>query len=429
MNNYPRVLIISNNSISKSSNTGRTMANLFIGWPKDKLAQFCVSTTEPDYDVCENYYLLTDRSVLEGFKHFRKGKRSNIEDNKGTEGNTVIGGKKAFKTPLKMLLRQIVWGHKRWESNEFKDWVNKFEPEIVFIWNSDAMFILDIANNISKERNIPIVMYNTEGYYFFDKNIYAKDKWFGDALYGLFHHHYKRHFERMMKRVVLSVHLNSLLRDDYHKAFGGKQLVLYTGSNLKFDSSNLQIDSPKFSYLGNLAFNRQDALIDIAVTLRSINKAFSLDVYGPVPSPRVEEELRASEGITYHGMVPYDKVMSVMYNSTILFHAETQDEELKYYLRYGFSTKIGDSISSGHPFLMYSSPDIAGAKYVIETGAGWYAKDKLELKNTIITILENKDERERVLDIARKTAQMNHDAQKNSVFIQNELISVAKKNN
>lgn len=426
---YPRVLIISNNSISKSSNTGRTMANLFIGWPKDKLAQFCISTTEPDYDVCDNYYMLTDRSVLEGFKHFRKGKRCIIEENKGTEGNTIIAGKKAFKTPLKMLARQMAWGFKRWESKEFKEWVNAFNPELVFIWNSDAVFIQDIATSISKERNIPIVMYNTEGYYFFDKNIYAKDRWFGDAFYGIYHSFYKWNFRRLMKRVVLSVHLNSLLRDDYHNAFGGNALVLYTGSNLKWDSSNLHLENPKFSYLGNLAFNRHVALIDIAETLRSINKAFVLDVYGPVPSLNVEEELRASEGIAYHGMVPYDKVVSVMYNSTILFHAETQDEELKYYLRYGFSTKIGDSISSGHPFLMYSSPDIAGAKYVIETGAGWYAKDKTDLKRAIITILENKDERERVLDIARKTAQMNHDAQKNSVFIQNELISVAKKNN
>ena len=429
MYNYPRVLVISNNSISKSSNTGRTMANLFIGWPKDKLAQFCISTTEPDYDVCENFYLLTDRSVLEGFKHLKKGKRCDIDANKGTEGNTIVRGKKAIKTPLKMIARQVVWGCKRWNSEEFKEWVNNFNPEIVLIWNTDAMFILDIATSISKEKNIPIVMYNTEGYYFFDKNIYAKDRLFGDAFYGIFHYFYKRHFRRMMKRVILSVHLNSLLRDDYLNIFGGKHLILYTGSNIKFDSSNLHLDSPKFSYLGNLAFNRHDALIDIAETLQSIDKAFFLDVYGPAPSTNVEEELRATKGLVYHGMAPYDEVVKVMYNSTILFHAETQDDELKSYLRYGFSTKIGDSISSGHPFLMYSSPDIAGAKYVIETGAGWYAKDKKELKKAIINILDNKYERERVLDIARETAQMNHNAQKNSIFIQNELINVANRNN
>ncbi len=428
MYKYPRVLIVSNNSVSKSSNTGRTMANLFLGWPKEKLAQFCVSTTEPDYDVCDNYYLLTDRSVLKGFKHFGKGRRCDIEANTGTEGNTIIRGKKAFKTPLKMLARQIVWGCKRWKSPEFKDWVNEFNPEIICIWNSDAIFIIDIATSISKERHIPIVMYNTEGYYFFDKNIYTKDRLFSDFFYSLYHHFYKRHFKKMMKRVAISVHLNSLLRKDYYNTFGGKHLVLYTGSNLQFDSSNLHLDNPRFSYLGNLWLDRHQALIEIAETLQSINPSYKLDVYGQIPNKEVEDMLKLTPSIVCHGLIQYEEVINITYNSTILFHAETQEEKYKYYLRYGFSTKIGDSIASGHPFLMYSSPDIAGARYVIDTGAAWFAKDSQDLKEKIVLILNNEKERNRVLDIAKKTAFENHDANKNSNCFQMELIQLQQEN-
>lgn len=424
---YPKVLIVSNNSISKSSNTGRTLANLFTGWQKDRLAQFCISTTEPDYDVCDNYYLLTDRSVFDGFKHFRKGKRCDIDANKGTEGNTVIGGKKVLKSPLKVLARQVVWSGKRWKSTEFDKWVDDFTPDIVFIWNSDAMFVLDIATTISKTRNIPIVMYNTEGFYFFDKNIYEKDKWFGDAFYPVFHHFYKCYFRKMMKRVVLSIHLNSMLRDDYHGAFGGKALVLYTGTNLEFDSSNLHLDNPKFSYLGNLGYEREKALIEIAETLQSINNSYILDVYGLAPSASVENALNAAIGIKYHGMVPYNQVVDVIYNTTILFHAETKDEHLEFCLRYGFSTKIADSIASGHPFLLYSSPNNAGAKYVMETGAAWFAQNKDELREKILSILTDDIERNRVLEIARQTAILNHDTKKNSLVIQNELKQICKK--
>lgn len=429
MTNYPRVLIVSNNSISKSSNTGRTLANLFSGWPKDRLAQFCISTTEPDYDVCDNYYLLTDRSMLDGFKHFRKGLRCDIEVNKGTEGNTIIGGKRAYRTPLKMIARQIVWGCKRWKSKEFDNWVGAFEPDLVFLWNTDCAFILDIAKSISINRNIPIVMYNTEGYYFFDKNIYASDKWFGDFFYPAFHHFYKRHFREMMKRVVLSIHLNDTLRNDYYNAFGGRALVLYTGSNLAFDSSYLHLEAPKFSYLGNLGLDRHKALIDIAKTLRELDESYSLDVYGQSPNTQVDVELKSCPGISYHGSVSYEEVVKVMYSSTILFHAETQNESFKYYLRYGFSTKIGDSISSGHPFLMYSSPDIAGAHYVIETGAAWFAKNQQELKQNIISILNDDSERNRVLEIAKETANKNHDARKNTRVIQDELKKICSSSN
>ena len=426
---YPKVLIVSNNSISKSSNTGRTLAHLFSGWPKDRLAQFCISTTEPDYDVCDNYYLLTDRSVLEGFKHFRKGKRCDIESNVGTEGNTIIRGEKAFKSPLKMLARHIVWCGSRWESDSFLKWVDDFNPAVVFLWNSDCVFILDIARSISLKKCIPIVIYNTEGYYCFDRNIYTRDKLVGGSLYSIYHYIYKRHFQTMMKRAPLTIHLNSLLRDDYQNALGGDHMVLYTGSNLRFDSSNLHLDSPSFNYLGNLGFERHTSLIEIAEVLQSINKSYKLGVYGQAPTQIIENELRQCQGIEFHGMVPYDEVVKVIYSSTVLFHTETQKEEYKYYLRYGFSTKIGDSISSGHPFLIYSSKDIAGAKYVIETGAAWYANDKDELKKSIISILTDNNERKHILDIARMTAQKNHDANRNTQIIREELVRICNKEN
>lgn len=94
MISYPKVLVVSNNSFSESSSNGRTLGNLFIGWPKEKVAQFCISTTEPDYNICDNYFVLTDSCMLDAFKKFRKGRRCSIEASVGTEGNTTVRGKK-----------------------------------------------------------------------------------------------------------------------------------------------------------------------------------------------------------------------------------------------------------------------------------------------------------------------------------------------
>ena len=423
---YPKVLVISNNSFSKTSNNGRTLGNLFIGWPKDRLAQFCVSTTEPDYDICDKYYILTDRSVLDGFKHFRKGKKCDIDKSKGTEGNTVIGGKKVYKTPWKALLRHIIWSGKRWNSSEFQEWVNDFNPDMVVAMNSDATFILDIATHISETWEIPLVMYNTEGFYFFKENYLYPSKWFSNSAYNLYQYIYKRHFRRMMGRVVLSVHLNSMLQNDFCQEFGGNHTVSYTGSTLSFDSTNLHVDKPTFTYLGNLGFNRPSVLIEIAEELQSISPNFKLDVYGKIPFPEIESRFAACQGINYKGLIPYEEVKEVMYDSTILFHAESQSEEFEEALRYGFSTKIADSISSGHPFLMYSSPNIAGAKYIIDTGAGWHAKNRVELRETILSILTNEKERNKVLSIAKEVSQRNHNVFKNSEEWKNLLCSLKR---
>ena len=424
--NYPRVLVVSNNSFSKTSSNGRTLGNLFAGWPKDKLAQFCISTTEPDFDLCDNYFLMTDRSILDGFKHLKKGKRCAIEKNIGTEGNIVVGGKKVFKTPLKALLRHFIWKWKRWNSDEFQKWLEEFRPEITVVMNSDATFILDIATYVSKKRNIPLIMYNTEGYFFFKHNYFNQSRLFNGFLFNVYQIIYKKHFKEMMKGVSLSFHLNSLLRDDFEKEFGGEHKVLYTSSNLQFDNVVLNTDAPVFSYLGNFGFDRPSALVEVAEVLQSINPEYKLDVYGKIPRQEVWAMFDNCPGINYRGMLSYDEVVMVMYNSTILFHAEVQLAKYEEFLRYGFSTKIADSISCGHPFVLFSSPNIAGARYLLETGAGWYAKDKRELKEKILLILGNTNERNNVRELAKEVAKKNHDVVRNANIFRGVLCSLTQ---
>lgn len=422
----PRVLVVSNNSFSKSSNNGRTLGNLFIGWSKDKIAQFCISTTEPDFDLCDNYYLLTDRSVLEGFKHFKKGKRCDIKENIGTEGNTVIGGKRTFKTPWKVLIRHFVWSGERWNSNEFKEWIGGFNPDMVLVMNSDAPFILDIATKVSTRRNIPLVMFNTEGFYFFKNSYYRPSSYFSNTAFSLYQHVYKRHFRRLMNKMSLSIHLNSALKEDFEKEFGGKHIVLYTGSSVVFDSSNLNVSHPTFSYLGNFGFDRPRALVEVAETLQNINPDYYLDVYGKVLKEEIKIVLETTKGIRFHGMIPYNKVVEVIRCSTILFHVEAQNECFKEALKYGFSTKIGDSVSSGRCFVIYSADDVAGAKYIKETGAGWFANNKADLRGCIESILSDQANRDHVLAKAKEIAIENHSIENNCVKFKQALLSVCK---
>ena len=349
-----------------------------------------------------------------------------METSIGTEGNTVVGGKKVVKTPFKALMRHLVWRRKRWYSDDMKEWLNDFKPEVLLLMNSDAIFILDIATFISRTRNIPLVMFNTEGYYFFHNSYFNRSSLFSNSLFALYQSIYRRHFRTMMRQVVLTIHLNSLLKEDYQKEFGGDNRVLYTGSNVSFDCTNLHVKKPTFSYLGNFGFDRPSALIEIAGVLQSISPNYILDVYGKIPNTEIEKRFDECKGINYKGMVPYDEVVNLLYSSTIIFHAEVQNESMMEFLRYGFSTKIADSISCGHPFIMYSSPEIAGAKYIIESGAGWFASNKHELKSKIIDILTDETQRQVILERAKDVAIENHRIETNTKKFQDMLLQCCK---
>ncbi len=57
---HPRVLIVTVNPLSKTSNNGKTFASFFRGYPKEKLAQLFFHREAPSSDVCERYYRIGD---------------------------------------------------------------------------------------------------------------------------------------------------------------------------------------------------------------------------------------------------------------------------------------------------------------------------------------------------------------------------------
>lgn len=424
--NYPNILVVSNNSFSKTGSNGRTLASFFTGWPKERIAQFCVSTDEPDYDVCDNYYLVTDKSAFDGFRHFRKARRCEISVNLHSKGNSKLSAKKVvYKSPSTTILRNLIWLPQRWKSKTFEEWVSDFNPEVILLMNSDSIFMLRVASKLSKERRIPLVMFNTEGFYFFKKP-YTKSSKIENRFFKIYQFFYRRSFAKAMKITDFTFYANSKLQDDYHRVFHDAGNVIYTGSTLTPKQYEFNQENPVFSYIGNLAYSRIDALIEVADVLQSISSQYALNVYGKY-SAYIEEKVKKHKGIVLKGFINYNQVIDTIYNSDILFHAETQNEKWAEALKYGFSTKIADSISSGRCFVMYSSPEIAGADYLIKTGAGWFASNKKDLKKIIIKIISDADERERVLLKAKETALKYHQAQKNCEVFQQILNEVIKK--
>ena len=128
---YPRLLVISNNCFSKSSSNGRTLANLLEKWNKERIAQFYIENAEPDFDICKNYYRVTDREVLKSF--FGKGpsggsvEKRKIKNDENSSKNE--SKKKIQRTSITMLLRNMAWNSGKWQTASFKNWIREFSPE------------------------------------------------------------------------------------------------------------------------------------------------------------------------------------------------------------------------------------------------------------------------------------------------------------
>jgi len=423
-----KVLVVSNNCFSPSNSNGRTLGNLFYGWPKENLAQFCVIAQDPAWNVCGNYYCLEDRTMLAAFKHFKKAVGRKLQTPSETVGHnakTIETQRKNIgkKTLPKVMLRELVWAFNRWKSNDFEKWVDNFNPDVVVLQFGDSSFMIDIALDIAHSRNIPLVVYNTEGYYFFPRNWHFKSMLDG-ILFPIYRHFYQNKVRKLMAYASHSVYLNDKLQNDYDKEFGGKSSVIYNSSGLHNSSAPaFDNDMPHISYLGNLGLGRDSALVEVGEVLYNIDSRYHIDVYGNADE-KIAKTLNEAKGVVFHGCVSYDKVKEVIDESDILFHVESERGSKERQLQYAFSGKIADSISSGKCFVLYAPKELACSKYIIETGAGWFADNKAKLKQVIANIMNNAKERNAVLERAKVVAEQNHSFDGNAYKFQDILLNV-----
>jgi hypothetical protein len=201
MSNYPKVLLVSHNVLSQTTNNGRTMSGFFKGWPVDKLAELYLNPEIPDSHICERYYRISDLDVLNSIVQFKRpGKRLTADDIKEniTNNRTIneeqenlynLGRK---RKPYMYIMRNILWGLNTWKTKDLNAWIDEFNPEILVYVAGSFAYSYKIALYIAKSRKLPLVVYFSDDYYITHLKSLSPLYWLN-----------RLHFKAVMKRVFL----------------------------------------------------------------------------------------------------------------------------------------------------------------------------------------------------------------------------------
>ena len=417
---YPKVLVISNNSFSLSNSNGRTLGLLFKGWPKEKLAQFCITTDGPDWDICDNYFCASDRQVMKNTLTLKGVKRNDLTEYQ--TATSVPRTKRIKRTPIKSLIRHFMWRLGIWRRGDFTVWLDAFSPEIVIVQSGDTAFTHDMARGIAAQYRAKLVFFNTEGIYFLKEN-YLYKGFCDNIFFPIYHRIYQRSYRQAMQCASYAFYLNDLIKQDNDSVFDVPGEVIYNTSSLSPTPFVFHQDAPVISYFGNFGYDRSKVLVEAADVIKDMSLNTKINVYGK-GHPEMEKPLLDCDGIVFHGFVPYEKIQEIIKSSDLLLHVESQDKKFTESLRYGFSTKIADCLSSGRPFLLYSSPEIACAKYLIKYDCAWFADTPATLKSSILSIMNDEEERLRRLSNAKTVSALNHSLSSNCQTFQTKLCSL-----
>lgn len=411
---YPRLLILANSCLSATNSNGRTLQNFLIGWPAEKIAQFYIKNQLPDFSVCRRYFRVTDRQALDAFLGKEaKGERILPQEAPGPSGSE----KRSNRNPVTMLLRELVWNSGRWKKSGFIHWVEEFAPQVILLQAGDSGFMLRLARTLARRYGIPLVIYNSEAYYF-KKHNYFRTKGAAGWLYPLFRWNFRRELGAAVAQASVSIYINEELKQAYDDAFSAPSVCIYTGTQIHPKKTEKSAGSLRVAYLGNTGVGRHEQLVELAQILRSVSPGTRLDVYGSVTTDAARQALEGCPAICYHGLVPYEQVLRVMAEADVLVHVENFSDFYRKDSRYAFSTKIADSLASGTCFLLYAPEELVCTAYIRQHEAGYTATDPEQLEQILRRLCTEPESRSRYLDNARALVEKNHRAQKNAAAFQ-----------
>lgn len=406
-----RILILANNCLSDTNANGRTLANMLVGYPKECIAQFALRADNPNFDCCENYFCVSDSEALRAFvKGARVGRRLEKQEGRTAEASAE---RKRARTALTMLLRNLVWNSGCWKKGGFLAFIENFSPEVLLLQAGDCAFLFRLARRLAKEYHIPLVIYNSEGYYFKDYD-YFRAQGLAHLCYPLFRRQLCRQFRKTMRAASYAVYNCTALQKAYAAAFSTPSEVIYTATQMQPCAAPSENHPPRISYYGNLGVGRHETLLAVAKTLRELTDDCCIDVYGKAPSEEIGQALKACPQIRFHGFVSYAQVREGMHGSDILLHVESFDSFYREDSKYAFSTKIADSLACGTCFLLFAPSEFACAQYLRENKAAYVVSDLSALKETLDRLLHSPDERKRYVRNALRLAEKNHSARANA---------------
>lgn len=413
-----KVLIISSCCFSKSESNGKVLESLFGAFQKNQIAQFFIRNDEPDWDFCDNYFRVTDKDVVKCLKSKSGGRllKSNIakdfqlSGNSGCSNTAVVGERKVKKDAFILFLRNLAWNFSPWEKRtKFLLWLKEFDPDVIFVLVGENPFLLDLARKTATYLEKKLVVYSSEAYYLKDYNYFVPSSLVGNFFYPFFHNIYKQSYKKLMKKTDTVLYICPKLKDDFQKIFPTKSEVLYPSSTIDLDvyDSTSQSDEVVISYLGNLGLDRHKSIIEIGKVLQELTPALSIHVYGGC-SQLIKEELDKAPGVKYHGVVPFEQVVKEINKSDILVHVEGFTPFYVEDTKYGFSTKIADSLMSGRCFFIYAPESVACYEYVRSFNPQCTASTIEDLRNKLITLISNPELRKKTAEEGKRVAMNNH---------------------
>ncbi|MBW7869213.1 MAG: hypothetical protein H3C31_12930 [Brumimicrobium sp.] len=390
-----KVLIISNNSLSVSSNNGKTLNSIFSFFEQHEVCQlYFHSGEEPTSTVCRSFFRLSLKdSILNWIKPTEK--RAVLPNTKNLchsrpVKEKLIPANNSIIYPILMIWRDLLWSFSRWYSSNLMEWLSIEKPTIVFFLAGNTGFTHTIAVKISRVLEIPLAIYFTDDYLLFPikRNI----------IDTVFHYHLEKKYQRSLSISTMRFTIGEYMADEYSRYFNKTFTPIMNCVEVEEGRAPLANTkkSIKIVYFGGLHLGRADMILRFAIVLSSISKKYFIDVSLSIySSSHISDSVKRMfeiNNINYNRAVPSEQIPEISKNFDCFLHVESDEMYFRSLTRLSVSTKIPEYLSLFRPIIAFGPLEVASMRILSDNNIGLTissAKEDVEIESILYEFFAN----------------------------------------
>ncbi len=397
-NKMPKVLIMSINAWQDQS-PNHTLSDIFSWWDKEKLAHIYVRAGVPSTKVCDRFLKINENAVIRSvFKRNTQTARvvnncigeMTEEDLLELQQEQKRYGKRTKKYSwTKVILREFVWSLGKWKTKELKDFVEEFNPDVIFMQIHSVIYMSKIQNYVAKITNKPVVCYLTD-------DSYSYLSCMGSGLAVIHRFFLRKQIDKMMKFCNKLFVMTPKAAQVCSEMFSTDCAILTKALDYKdLTYTEAKVSDPiKMIYTGRLVIGRANALIKIAKAVENINAdktRILLDIYSSDNlSDDILNELKC-KGVRFMGEVDREETERLQRESDVVVFAESLDKGYDMLSWLSFSTKITDYFASGRCIFALGSKETAPMDYLKTEDAAITVFDYNDIEPALRKLCDNPD--------------------------------------